>query len=130
VPRFTAVALLCGYAWLAVGGGLALWWGDVAAGPRYDAILHAVFVGFVFSMIFGHAPIIVPALLRRSIGYRPTFYVHLAALHASLLLRIAGDVTAWIPGRQWGGLVNVLAVLLFFVNTAAAVARPEVARQP
>jgi hypothetical protein len=67
LPRFIAVALLSGYAWLGVAGLLAVRWGSVAAGPQYDAMLHAVFVGFVFSMIFGHAPIIVPAILGRSV---------------------------------------------------------------
>jgi hypothetical protein len=123
VPRFTAVALLSGYAWLAVAGGLALAWGDVAAGPLYDAILHAVFVGFVFSMIFGHAPIIIPAVLRRGVRYHPVFYVHVAVLHASLVLRVAGDAVGWTAGRQWGGLVNVLAIVLFIGSTAVTVVR-------
>lgn len=64
--RFIAVALLLGYGWLAVAGGLGLAWGNPMAGPRYDALLHATFVGFVFSMIFGHAPIIVPAEIGRA----------------------------------------------------------------
>jgi hypothetical protein len=123
LPRFIAVALLSGYAWLGVAGLLAVRWGGVAAGPQYDAMLHAVFVGFVFSMIFGHAPIIVPAVLGRSVTYRPRFYVHLGLLHASLVLRVFGDLAPWLPGRQWGGLMNALAIVLFFANTATAMAR-------
>ena len=120
LPRFIAVALLCGYAWLGVAGVLAVRWGGVAAGPPYDAMLHAVFVGFVFSMIFGHAPIIVPAVLGRAVRYRPRFYVHLALLHASLVLRVAGDLAPWEPGRRWGGLVNAVAIVVFFAGTASA----------
>jgi hypothetical protein len=81
LTRFVAAALLSGYAWLAVGGGLALAFGHPMAGPRYDAMLHAVLVGFVFSMIFGHAPIIVPAVLGVRVAFSPGFYVHLALLH-------------------------------------------------
>ncbi len=31
-------------------------------------------------------------------------------LHAGLLLRIAGDLLVWEPGRSWGGLVDALAI--------------------
>jgi hypothetical protein len=125
LPRFIAVALLSGYAWLGVAGLLAVRWGPVAAGLSYDAMLHAVFVGFVFSMIFGHAPIIVPAVLGRRLIYRPRFYVHLGGLHASLVLRIVGDLAPWLPGRRWGGLLNALAIGLFFVNTVTGLLQPE-----
>jgi hypothetical protein len=114
LTRFIALALLSGYAWLGVTGLLALRFGGVAAGPEYDAILHALFLGFVFSMIFGHAPIIVPAVLRAGVAYRPAFYVPLGLLHASLVLRLVGDLAAWSPGRRWGGLLNAVAVLTFF----------------
>jgi hypothetical protein len=113
LTRFIAVSLLSGYVWLGVSGLLAVLYGGVAAGPRYDAILHALFVGFVFAMIFGHAPVIFPAVLSLSGPMRATFYPPLFLLHVSLLLRVLGDVLGWWPGRQWGGLLNVVAVLLF-----------------
>ena len=53
--------------------------------PARDAALHAAAVGFVFSMVFGHAPIIVPAIMRVTLPYWPAFYVPLVMLHASLL---------------------------------------------
>lgn len=118
LTRFIAVCLLPGYFWLIVGGGLWLWLGaGYTAGPFYDAMLHTLFVGFVFSMIFGHAPLILPAVLPITIGYWPLFYLHLALLHLSLLLRIVGDVWLWLPGRKWGGLLNEFAIILFLVVT-------------
>ena len=87
--------------------------GGIVAGPLYDAMLHVVFVGFVFAMIFGHAPIIFPAVLNLPGPVQSTFYAPLLALHLSLLLRAIGDLAGWSPGRQWGGLLNVMAVLLF-----------------
>lgn len=74
--------------WLGIGGGLSLVFGAQVAGPRYDAVLHVVFVGFVISMIFGHAPIIFPAILGVPINFQPAFYIHLVLLHASLALRV------------------------------------------
>jgi hypothetical protein len=125
LTRFIAVALLSGYVWLGVAGLLALCSGHVSAGPQYDAILHALFLGFVFSMIFGHAPIIFPAVSGLSVPYRPTFYVHLGLLHASLALRVFGDLVPWLSGRQWGGLLNGLAIVIFFANTANGMFGPR-----
>ena len=124
LTRFIAWCLLPGYAWLAAAGSLWI----VAAerfggGPWYDAMLHAVLVGYVFSMVFGHAPLIVPAITGRALPYRPRFYVHLVVLHAALVLRVAGDLALWPAGRQWGGLLNALAILLFIASSALAVAR-------
>lgn len=115
--RFVAISLLSGFAWLGISGLLWLASGGVAAGPLYDAILHSLFLGFVFAMIFGHAPIMLPAVLGRPVPFRPAFYAHLVLLHASLLVRLAGDLAALPPVRQWGGLLNVAALLLFMINT-------------
>ena len=113
LTRFIAVCLLTGYGWLVVGGGLALAYGNTGAGLIYDATLHAVFVGFVFSMIFGHAPVIFPSVLRMPIPYRPVFYLHVGVLHGSLLLRVGGDVWGVAALRWWGGWGNAAAILLF-----------------
>lgn len=121
LTRYIAVCLFLGYFWLGLGGLLALAYGGIPAGPIYDAILHAVFLGFVFSMIFGHAPIIFPAVLQRPVPYRPRFYSHLITLQLSLLLRVAGDLLLWPEVRRWGGLLNVLVVLLFLANIALSV---------
>lgn len=120
LTRFMAVCLLSGYMWLGVGGILWLSSGGLIAGPRHDAMLHAVFVGFVMSMVFGHAPVILPAVLGGSIAYRPRFYAHLALLHASLVIRVAGDLASVPTAVRWGGLLNAVAILLFVVSTAAA----------
>lgn len=121
LTRFIAACLLSGYVWLGAGGIMGLVFGGVVAGPRYDATLHAIFLGFVFSMIFGHAPIVFPAVLGVPLAYHPTFYFHLVLLHLSLLLRVVGDLTGWLAGRQWGGLLNVVVLLLFLGNTARVI---------
>lgn len=127
--RFIAIALLTGYFWLAVSGLLALGWGGMMAGMWYDSWLHAVLLGFVFSMIFAHAPVVFPAVLSRPMPFSPRFYGHLALLHASLLLRVVGDLAAQPSLRQWGGLLNAIAILLFIANTLLAVRRGASPRQ-
>lgn len=113
LTRFIAWCLLLGYGWLLVGGFVMLYRGQLIAGPWYDAALHAVLVGFVFSMVFGHAPIIFPSVLGVPVAWRPFFYGHLVLLHLALLVRLVGDIAGWLAWRRWGGLLNALAILIF-----------------
>lgn len=116
LTRFMAVCLLSGYFWLGVSGLLAVMFGLPGGGPIYDAVLHGLFVGFVFAMVFGHAPVILPAVLKVTVPFTNLFYVPLALLHVSLLMRVVGDFT--IHGlRMWGGLLNAVAIVLFLLTT-------------
>lgn len=126
LPRYVAVGLLAGYAWLVLAG--LLWTGmpTTVDGARYDAVVHAVFLGFVMSMIFVHAPVILPAVLRRPLPYHGVLYAPLVALHASLLVRVGlGDALGLEPVWRWAGVANVAAVLGF---AACAVALSSTAR--
>jgi hypothetical protein len=124
LTRFIAVCLLSGYAWLAIGAAVALAAGGFVPGtPAYDAALHALLIGFVFSMVFGHAPIIFPAVLRVTMPYHATFYVPLALLHASLLVRLAGDASGQFAWVRIGGALNALALAVFILSTVSAVVR-------
>ena len=124
VTRYMAAALLTGYAWLAVAGGLWAGAGQMADGPAYDAELHAIFLGFVMSMVFAHAPVIVPSVLGRPFPYRQVLYVPLVLLHASLVLRLAGgDWAGSTDAWQWGGSLNETAILLFLIMAAVLVIR-------
>ncbi len=127
LTRFMASALLAGYAWLAVAGLLWIRYAEVPAGAGRDAMLHALFLGFVMSMVFAHAPVILPAVVGIEIAWRPAFVAHLVLLHASLALRVVADLAGWSEIVRWAGLLNVLAILLFLGNTALAVRRREVA---
>ncbi len=126
LPRFVAVCLLSGFLWLGIGGLFALRVGAPPGGDLpYDLLLHPIFLGFVMAMIFGHAPIIFPAILGRPLPFHPRFYLHVALLHLSLVARIGGDLTGFLPARAWGGLLNVAAILLFLLSTAAAIVAGE-----
>lgn len=125
LPRYIAVCLLSGYLWLAAGALMLLAWGLPGAGPHYDAALHALFVGYVLAMVFGHAPIVLPSVAGVPFPYRPALYLPLAVLHGSLALRLLGDMAgdmAYEPGwRLAGGVGNGAAVLLFALTAIAAV---------
>ena len=125
VTRFIAVCMLSGYGWLGVSGVLGSFFGGVVAGLRYDALLHTLFLGFVFAMIFGHAPIILPAVLRMPVTFSRSFYAPLILLHLSLALRVTGDLLVWPEARRWGGLLNVLVLLIFIANTLRVIRRSQ-----
>ena len=116
VYRFMSAGLLAGYFWLAVAGIWFLVVGLKTAGPNYDAPLHAVYVGFTFSMVFAHAPVIFPAVLKLKVSFSKLLYLPLIVLHASLFMRLAGDLFS--PElRRWGGMLSAIAIVLYFILT-------------
>jgi hypothetical protein len=113
VAQFAAACLLGGYGWLAIAG---LAWSLQGAGvAARDVALHALGLGFVLSMIFGHAPIILPAIARLNLRFGVYYYLPLALLHASLLVRFADEGT-----RKLGGQLNALAIGAFAICIAAS----------
>ena len=130
LTRYIAIALTSGYAWLLTAGIIGLIFPQLTMGSSYDAFSHSIFIGFVFSMIFGHAPIIVPAITKIKVPYHASFYLPLALLHASLLTRVVGDFLClsdclylsdylYLAGlRKAGGLMHVIAILLFILILA------------
>ncbi len=124
LTRFIAVCLLSGYAWLVLGGAVLLFAGQLAPGTAsYDALMHALGMGFVFSMVFGHAPIIFPAVLRVKVPYHPGFYAPLILLHCALAIRVAGDALGNFDLLRWGALLGAAALAAFILNTIGAVVR-------
>jgi hypothetical protein len=112
--RYMAVALMAGYVWLAVAGVVWLEAGTLRGGGfAYDAMVHAIFLGFVFSMVFAHAQVIVPAVLGVRLPYAAAMYVPLVALHVSLVIRLLGDATGSVAAWRWGGVLNEASIVAF-----------------
>ncbi len=134
LPRFSAAALLGGYVWLLLA---ALAWAVTGAqteGALYDLVVHSVMLGFAISMVMAHAPIILPAVLRRPLPYRSVMWLPLGLMHLGLAIRIvAGDLVGVRVLWQVGSVVNVVALLLFFAVAAGSSIAGPVAlptRQP
>ena len=126
LTRYMAGCMLAAYCWLGVAGAVWLLGGPAPDGVRYDAVLHAVFLGFALSMIMAHAPVILPAVLRRPLPYRAALVAPAVLLHASLVMRLwAGDALgsrgAWVTG----GVLNVVAVLWFLVVAGGSTVRGD-----
>lgn len=134
LTRYMAVALLAGYTWLAFTGALLALGGEPLSGSGYDAVLHSIFVGFAFSMVFAHAPVIFPALTSLDLPWRPIFYLPLALLHVSLAARLTSGAVESFELRAAAGATSAAAILLFFALMAgsavtARLVSPQSARE-
>ena len=123
LTRFMAASMLAGYGWLALAGAIWLL-GPATDGGRYDAVVHATFLGFTISMIMAHAPVIMPSILRRPLPWHVAMWVPLALLHASLLIRLyLGDARRLDRAWQVGGVLNEVALLGFLALVVWSLAR-------
>jgi hypothetical protein len=118
--RFMAGCLLAGYVWLGLAGVVLVAFPPAASSFGYDAALHAVLIGFVLSMVFGHALIILPAVARIRLRYAPILYVPLILLHASVALRVGAGLASWEAGRRTSGVLTLLALAGFIASLAMA----------
>ena len=113
LPRFTAIGVLAAALWLLVVGVLMIALPMPPAGPIYDAELHGVFLGYVLSMVFAHAPIILPSVARVRLPYHPVLLVSLVVMHASVLVRVLGDLLGSGALREAGAVGNALSLAGF-----------------
>ncbi|KAB2850531.1 MAG: hypothetical protein F9K44_04590 [Hyphomicrobiaceae bacterium] len=125
--RFSATCMIAGYVWLGASGLLLLLAPPGTAAFTYDAAVHAIAIGFIFSMIFGHAPIILPAVTGLRVGFSRFAYAPLALLHLSVLLRVAADLLAWTDVRVGTGPLT-MAALAGYAGTLIVASRSR--RQP
>ena len=120
VTRYMAACILAGYVWLAVAA-LVLLLGYPTAQPAYDAVIHAVFLGYTFSMIMAHATTILPAVLRIALPYRPAFWAPIAVLQVALIVRVwIGDGLGIPAAWQIGGVLGVAAIVLFLLTAVTS----------
>jgi hypothetical protein len=124
LPRFAATCMLTGYVWLAISAALWIAMGLGARGALlHDALVHALFLGFALSMVMGHAPIIVPAVLRVPLVFRPVAWLPLVLLQLSVAARVVADLVGSYAVREWALHGNVTALVVFAVVTYGTVRR-------
>lgn len=114
LTRFSGIALLLGYISLLFTGFFLIILPDIPF--AYDAIVHTFFLGFAFSMIFAHGPIILPGVLGfNTKPYHSSLYIPLISLVFSLFLRILSDLS-FLPYfmRLWSGWISACSILLYF----------------
>ena len=117
LQKFVGLALTSGYvAMLMTGIFLIALNGHAMA---YDVIVHTFFLGFAFSMIFAHGPIILPGVLGVSAKpFHSVLYGWLFLLHASWITRVAADVLLDFKFRQITGIASAFAIIAYFLTMA------------
>jgi hypothetical protein len=122
LPRYVGVALLSGYLALLMSGIFLPVLKDQPLG--YDILVHSFFIGFVFSMIFAHGPIILPGVLGiSSKPYHPIFFLWLTVLHGSWITRAISDITLDMQLRKYSGLASAIAIIGYFLSLAVITIR-------
>lgn len=117
LTQFVAISLAVGYIALLLTGILLItltnqWF-------AYDVIVHTFFIGFVFSMIFAHGPIILPGVLGISIKpFHKILYFWLFLMEASWLIRIFADAFTALNLRKVSGVLSALAIIAYFITMA------------
>lgn len=119
LARYMSVALWVGYAWLAAAA-LLLWAWAGGDGGLWDAALHALFLGFMFAMIFAHAPVIFPAVAGVPLQWHRGHYLHLGAMSLALAARVAAGMAGHAGLKRGASLATALVLLVFLVNQAVS----------
>ena len=115
--RYVATGLLVGYGWLLLNG-LVLMFIPMHT-YFYDLYLHTFFLGFAFSMIWAHAPIIFPAILKTTQRpYHPILWVFWAIFQLTLIGRVVFALMERSTMRQWLGGINGVVILMMFATMA------------
>ncbi|MDN4165025.1 hypothetical protein QWY31_05895 [Cytophagales bacterium LB-30] len=115
--RYIGTALYAGYGWL-IALGLVLFSMEDSA-FFYDVFVHAFFLGFAFSMIWAHAPLIFPSLIKKQgPAYHPIIWFGWSLFQITLLARLLSALLGASTLRQWFGMTNGLSIFLLFASIA------------
>ena len=116
--RYIATSSRCSTAWLAIGG---VAWAATALGWTFarDAALHALGLGFIVGTMMGHAPGLLRSVAHVDLRFGRFFYVPLAALQLSLVVRV-GFGALDPDWRAIGAALNVAALALFIATLLGA----------
>lgn len=118
--KYIGIGLRVGYFWLTLHGIILTFM--TAHSFHYDLYIHTFFLGFTFSMIWAHAPIILPMILNIKINlYHPILWIGWSIFQLSLLGRILSSVFGIYEWRTLFGVINGYSILAQFALMAGIV---------
>lgn len=113
--QYIGTALYAGYFWLMVLGLILFTLDDSPV--FYDLFVHAFFLGFAFSMIWAHAPLIFPSLIKKQgPAYHPVIWIGWSIFQVTLIGRLLSALMGFVELRQWLGMFNGLSIFLLFFS--------------
>lgn len=117
---YIAAGIFTAYFWLVIHAFTSLTAVDSAF--QYDLYIHTFFLGFVFSMIWAHAPIIFPLLFTSNISlYHPSLWVVWLIYQLSLLGRLWSAFYSFADLRLLYGQINGYSILAILLTMATII---------
>jgi hypothetical protein len=125
--KFLRTALTFSYLWLFLGAVAMAASSKISAAIFKDVLFHLIGLGFIFTMILGHAPLILSSALGK-LPPKKAPLIPFLLFQAATLLRIQGDFALLksVPFWQWSGWISGLihmislflyvATLIFFIR--------------
>lgn len=111
--RYIATSMIMAYGWLGIHALIALFAG--AHPLHYDLYLHTFFLGFAFSMIWAHAPIILPAVLKFTASpYHRSLWIVWFLFQLTLAARVVATFMQSPDLRLMSGVANGVSIVLMF----------------
>lgn len=111
--KYIGIGLIVGYLWLVIHGVLLAFFESHPL--HYDLYIHTFFLGFAFSMIWAHAPIILPLVWGITDKlYHPILWVGWLVFQLTLIGRV---VTSWFSQFEWRttfGVLNGWTIIAMF----------------
>lgn len=118
--KYIGVGLRVGYLWLFLNGVILIFYTHHPL--YYDLFLHTFFLGFTFSMIWAHAPIILPMVLNiKEKLYHPILWLGWSIFQLSLIGRIVGSMMKTSDFRSAFGFINGWSILTMFALMAGII---------
>lgn len=115
--RYIGIGLRVGYVWLGLHGLILL--GMESHALYYDLMLHTFFLGFTFSMIWAHAPIIFPTIFGiRETPFHPILWISWVGFQLSLAGRIGMSLLGQFELLKIFGVTNGYFILIQFILMA------------
>ncbi|HET8860953.1 hypothetical protein [Marivirga sp.] len=116
--QYIGLGLIVAFVWLLVHALIMVFMENHAL--YYDLWVHSFFLGFAFSMICAHAPIIFPAVVKvKRLIYHPMLYIPWALFQLSLIGRLWFAFIENFELRKLFGIVNGWIIMLMFLSMAA-----------
>ena len=117
---FLRVALYVAYGWLLLSSLAMILWNRLEGAIAKDLVFHLIGLGFIFSMILAHAPIILASTLGKLPPLKPA-WVPFVLFQAMTVLRAVGDlsVSHSVSFWTWTGWISGVGHLFAFLGYVA-----------
>jgi hypothetical protein len=133
LQRFLRNALIVAYAWFLLAAFALIGYSRLPGAVQKDVVFHLLGLGFIFTMILAHAPLILPAAIGKTPPHSaPVLFFVLFQLLT--FIRIMSDllVTEFVAPWVWSGwitgVLHLAAFVAYMVTVFRQVRKPAIRR--